>query len=291
MSSQSISVPEEDLSQWSAVLTPKKNLFQIRWRELWQYRDLVWLLVHRDITSQYKQTVLGPLWFLVQPLITTLTYAFIFGGVAKISTDETPHILFYMLGVVAWSYFADCFLKTSRTFVSNAQVFGKVYFPRLVVPLSVVLSCLLTFIIQFTCFLFIYFFFIWKGASVWPNWRIIITPILTLQMAMLGLGVGCLISSLTTRYRDLSLAMTFGVQLWMFATTVVYPLSSIAPESRFYFILNPMVPIIESFRFAFLGAGVIEIWQLALSFGVSVIVFLLGIVMFNRVEETVMDTI
>ncbi len=287
----STAATEEDLSQWTSVLTAKRSLLEIRWRELWQYRDLVWLLVLRDITVAYKQTVLGPLWFIVNPLVTAITYVFIFGGVAKLSTDGTPKILFYFSGVIAWNYFSECLLKTSQTFIQNSQLFGKVYFPRLAVALSIVISNLVTFLVQFGFFLLIYLACYLKGAHVQPNWRIVIFPIITLQMSMLGMGFGCIVSALTTRYRDLSLAVRFGVQLWMFVTTVVYPLSEVAEKNRIFFILNPMVPVIESFRFAFLGAGVIELWQLGLSFVISVIVLLVGVIMFNKVEETVMDTI
>lgn len=285
------STQTEDLSQWSRVITPKRGLFDIRWRELWRYRDLITLFVHRDMVTTYKQTILGPLWFIIQPLATTIMFTVVFGKIAQISTDTLPKFLFYMCGVVAWGYFADCLTKTSTTFTRNSQLFEKVYFPRLAMPLSSVLGNLLTFGIQFSVFLFFLVYFRLKGAPVDLNWRVIIVPLLLFQMAALGLGIGCLVSALTTRYRDLAMAVGFGVQLWMFASTVVYPLSSVPPDKRWILILNPMVPVIESFRFAFLGAGVIEIWQLIVSFAISCVILILGLMMFQHVEKTVLDTV
>ncbi len=282
---------EQGFAEWSKVITPRRNLFDFRWRELWAYRDLVLLMVRRDFVATYKQTVLGPLWFLIQPLLTTLMFTLVFGRIARLSTDRLPQFLFYLSGLVAWNYFADCVNKTASTFTRNAGIFGKVYFPRLAVPISIVITNLISFLLQFGFFVIFLLYFIVRGSPVHPNWHMIVAPVLLLQMAALGLGAGCLVSSLTTRYRDLALAVTFGMQLWMYASSVVYPLSQIPEKFRWIFILNPMVPIIESFRFAFLGSGVIEIWQLAISFAISMATLVAGVVMFNRVEQTVMDTV
>ena len=283
--------PSEDLGEWSTIITPHRGWLEVRWRELWQYRDLIYLFVRRDFVGTYKQTVLGPIWFFLQPIFTTIVFTVVFGKIAKISTDALPPPLFYLSGIVMWQYFADCLNKTSSTFTSNAGIFGKVYFPRLDVPISTVITSLITFAIQFVLFLSLLAFFKIQGAPVYPNYRIIILPFLLLMMASLGLGVGCLVSSLTTRYRDLAVAVGFGVQLWMYASAVVYPLSEIPAEWRWLLVLNPMVPIIESFRFAFLGSGVVEIWQIAMGAGVCLLVLLGGILTFNHVEKTFSDTV
>ena len=276
---------------WSRVLEPRKGWLDLRLRDLWRYRDLVALFVHRDFVSQYKQTVLGPLWLVLQPLFTTLVFTVIFQKVAKIPTDGIPSILFYMCGITAWNYFADCLTKTANTFSANNQIFEKVYFPRLTVPISIVLTNLATFAIQFTLFLGFCAFFFLKGAPVHPSWRIVVLPLLLVQMAALGLGAGCLVSALTTRYRDLTMLVAFGVQLWMYGSCVAYPLSEVPAEYRWLLALNPMVPIIESFRFAFLGAGIIERWQLAVGALESAVILLAGLVMFCRVEKKFTDTI
>lgn len=280
----------EDLSQWSKVITPQRGWLDVRWRDLWHYRDLIYMFVRRDFVGTYKQTVLGPLWFFLQPLFTTIVFTIVFGRIAKISTDSIPAPLFYLSGVVMWQYFADCLNKTSGTFTGNAELFGKVYFPRLAVPLSVVITSLLAFAIQLTLFLCFFVYFKLHGAPIHLSYRVMVLPVLVVQMAALGLGVGCLVSALTTRYRDLAVAVGFGVQLWMYASAVVYPLSSIPPEWRWLLVLNPMVPIIEAFRFAFLGSGVVEIWQLAVGAGVSLVVLLGGVLIFNHVEKTFSDT-
>ena len=283
--------PEADDAQWTEIITPQLGWFDVRLGEIWQYRDLVWQFFRRDFVSSYRQTVLGPLWFVLPPLFTTLVMVIVFGRVAKVSTDGTPHILFFLLGVTAWNYFASCLTKTATTFTGNAGLFGKVYFPRLTVPVSVVLNNMATFGIQFAIFLAIFLYHWWSGAPVAPNWRMILVPVLLVQMGALGLGLGCMVSALTTRYRDFGMFVGFGVQLWMYVSCVVFPLSSVAPGARWLFILNPMVPIIESLRFAFLGKGVIEIWQLALSFGMSGAVLFLGLLMFHHVERTFTDTV
>jgi len=276
---------------WSVVLTPKRNWFTLQLGELWKYRDLIGLFVHRDFVATYKQTLLGPLWFLLQPLFTTIVFTVIFGRIANLPTDRLPPFLFYMAGVVVWGYFADCITRTSQTFTSNASVFGKVYFPRMTVPVATVLSNLINFFIQFALFLAIAGWFWFKGAPIAPSWRVIVLPVLVLQMAMLGIGVGCLVSALTTRYKDLNMAVGFGVQLWMYASCVLIPRSDVPASLQWLMTMNPMAPVIESFRFAFLGAGTVELGQLAAGAALSLVIFVWGVIVFNRVERTFSDTI
>lgn len=276
---------------WDQVITAKTGWFDIKIRELWQYRDLILLFVRRDFVSVYKQTILGPLWYLLQPLLTTITFTVIFGNIAGISTGGMPHMLFYFSGLVMWNYFADCLNKTSNTFINNANLFGKVYFPRLSVPISIVISNLITFAIQFAFFLVFYFYYRIKGIVLEPNLNIFLVPLLILIMAMLGLGVGIIVSSLTTKYRDLRFLVAFGVQLMMYATPVIYPLSTIPEKYKLYILLNPMTPVIETFRYAFLGSGTLDWSWLSYSCAFTVVVFVLGVILFNRIEKNFMDTI
>jgi len=276
---------------WSMIIEPQRSLLDLRLSELWRYKDLVLLFVRRDFVSVYKQTILGPLWYLIQPLLTTLTFTVIFGKIASLPTDGLPQFLFYMSGTVVWSYFADCLNKTSNTFVQNAGLFGKVYFPRLAVPVSILISNLVTFIIQFTLFIIFLLFFMWTGNRVSPNLWLFLLPILILMMAGLGLGFGIIISSLTTKYRDLRFLVQFGVQLMMYATPVIYPVSSIPEKFRWIILANPMTPIVEAFRYAFLGAGTVSWNQLFYSFGFMLVLVFLGAIIFNRVEQTFMDTV
>lgn len=280
-----------DSKQWDLVIQPQRKLLDLRLGELWKYRDLVMLFVRRDFVSVYKQTILGPLWYLIQPLLTTIMFTFIFGQVANLPTDGLPQFLFYMSGTVIWSYFADCLTKTSNTFVQNSNLFGKVYFPRMAVPVSILISNLITFSIQFTFFLLFVGYFALRGTDLQPNWWIAITPLLILIMAGLGLGLGILISAMTTKYRDLRFLVTFGVSLLMYATPVIYP-ASVIPE-RFQMLIkaNPMTSIVETFRFAFLGAGSVHPLDLLYSFGFMLVVVVLGSVIFNNVEQTFMDTV
>ena len=287
---QSISPTNND-ANWSLVIRPQRNLLDLRLRALWRYRDLVMLFVWRDFVSVYKQTILGPLWYLIQPLITTVIFTFIFGNIAKLPTDGLPRFLFYMSGTIMWSYFANCLTKTSDTFITNASLFGKVYFPRLVVPISILLSSLIAFGIQFAFFLFFMGYFALSGSAIHPNWWILFTPILVFIMAGLGLGFGIIVSSLTTKYRDLRFLVQFGVQLLMYATPVIYPASSIPESFRWIILANPMTPVVETFRYAFLGAGSVEPLYLFFSFGLMVVILVVGVVIFNRVEATFMDTV
>ncbi len=276
---------------WTLILKPKTGWFDIHLGELWRYRDLIALFVRRDFVAIYKQTVLGPLWFLIQPLFTTLIFTIIFGRIAKIPTDGVPPFLFYMAGNVAWVYFADCLTGTSNTFVQNAGIFGKVYFPRLTVPLAKVITDLLKFGIQLTLFLGFLAYFRLSGADVHFSGWIFYLPLLILQMALLGLGFGILISSMTTKYRDLTFLVAFGMQLWMYATPVVYPLSQIPEQYRALYMLNPMASVVESFRMAFLGVGSIQPSHVFLGWAVTVVVLFTGIVLFSRIEKTFMDTV
>ncbi|TAK34605.1 MAG: ABC transporter permease [Saprospiraceae bacterium] len=277
---------------WDLIIEPKRGLLDLRLGELWRYRDLVLLFVRRDFVAAYKQTILGPLWYLIQPLLTTITFTVIFGNIANLPTDGLPQFLFYMSGTVVWSYFAACLTKTSETFVQNANLFGKVYFPRLVVPVSMLISNLITFLIQFAMFLVFVLYFALSGISVQPDWLwIALSPLLILIMAGLGLGLGIIISSLTTKYRDLRFLVQFGVQLLMYATPVIYPVSSIPERFHWIILANPMTSVIEAFRFAFLGAGTVDTGHLLYSFGFMVVVVAVGSVIFNRVEQTFMDTV
>ena len=277
---------------WTMTIEPQRSLLDLRLGELWRYRDLVMLFVRRDFVAVYKQTVLGPLWYLIQPLLTTLTFTVIFGSIASLPTDGLPQFLFYMSGTVVWSYFASCLTKTSETFVQNANLFGKVYFPRLAVPVSILISNLITFLIQFAMFLVFVLYFALRGTDVQPQWTwIALSPLLVLVMAGLGLGFGVIISSLTTKYRDLRFLVQFGVQLLMYATPVIYPVSSIPERFRWLILANPMTPIVEAFRYAFLGAGTVDTGSLLYSFGFMVVVVTLGTIVFNRVEQTFMDTV
>jgi lipopolysaccharide transport system permease protein len=276
---------------WDLLIEPKRNLLDLRLGELWRARDLILLFVRRDFVSVYKQTILGPLWYLIQPLLTTITFTVIFGSIARLPTDGLPQFLFYMSGTVIWTYFAGCLTKTSETFVNNASLFGKVYFPRLAVPVSILISDLIAFAIQFGLFLAFMGYFALTGAAVRPNWWILTSPLLLGLMAGLGLGLGIIISSLTTKYRDLRFLVQFGVTLLMYATPVIYPASSIPARFQWLMRLNPMTPVVETFRYAFLGAGSVRLLDLGYSAVFMVVVVVLGAVIFNRVEATFMDTV
>ena len=276
---------------WTTVITPHGSVFHIPWRELWEYRDLIYRFVHRDFVSRYKQTIFGSLWYVLQPLFTSLMFTLVFNKIAKISTGDIPPMLFFLAGTVCWSYFQSCVTQTASTFSANAGIFDKVYFPRLAVPISQLISNLIGLAMQMVLFLIFYLYYLWQGAGIEMGWRIIVLPVLILQMAALGLGVGCLVSGLTTRFRDLQIMLGFFMQLWMYASCVFYPLSSVPENWRWLIVLNPMVPIIEGFRFAFLGAGIVERWQLAVGFGVSLAIFLVGVMVFRRTERTFSDTI
>ena len=284
----------KDNDNWTTVIQPKEKLLQINLREIWDYRDLCSLFVKRNITTQYKQTVLGPLWYVIQPMITVVMYMVVFGGIAKISTDGLPQPLFYLGGICMWQYFNDCLTKTSSTFTANAGIFGKVYFPRLIMPISTVASNLLRFAIQFGLFMAVYAVYqIWIiPGEIHTNWYALLLPVLVLMLAGLALGFGILFSSMTTKYRDMQLLLDFFVRLWMYATPVIYPLSTITNEKlRLIMSLNPLTGIVEAFKYGFLGQGQFSWAMLAYSFGFMVVLLTIGIVIFNRVQKTFMDTV
>ena len=276
---------------WDLIITPRKKWWDLQLREVWHYRDLIALFVHRDFVSRYKQTILGPLWFIIQPFFTSLIYTVIFGQIAKLPTDGLPQMLFYMSGTVMWHYFSGCLNGTSTTFTSNAGIFGKVYFPRLVTPISIVISNLFSFVIQLVFFLGFFLYFYLKGSEIFLTSWAFTLPLLILLMAGLGLGFGIIISSLTTKYRDLSYLVGFGVGLWMYATPVIYPVSTIPERWRWIADINPISPIIETFRAGFLGAGDASWLGLGYSFIFMLLVLFIGVVIFNRVEKTFIDTV
>ena len=278
--------------EWDLIIRPKIGWFDLHLADLWRYRDLTAMFVWRDFVAQYKQTILGPLWHILQPLFTTLIFTVVFGKMAKLPTDGVPPLLFYLSGVTCWSYFADSVSRTSGTFIGNAAIFGKVYFPRLSVPLSHVISSMIKFAIQFALFLAFLMFYWMQGAGVHPTAAIALTPLLLLLMAGLSLGAGIIVSALTTRYRDLQQLVVFGVQLMMYATPVVYPLSMIGGGSfRWLILANPMTAVVETFRYAYLGSGTFDGIYLCYSAGFTVAVLFIGVVLFNHVERTFTDTV
>ncbi|MBI3519744.1 MAG: ABC transporter permease [Bacteroidetes bacterium] len=277
---------------WDLIIRPKNKWYQLDLSAIWRYRDLLLLLVRRDFVSVYKQTILGPLWLFIQPVLTSLTFTIIFGRIAKISTDGTPPILFYMAGITLWSYFADCLNKTSNTFIANAGVFGKVYFPRLIIPLSVLISNLIKLGIQFLIFIIVWLFYLKGSCDIQPHWGLMwLLPGLIFVMAGLGFGFGIIISSLTTKYRDLTFLVGFGVQLLMYASSVVLPLSAMPDNIKRIVSFNPMVSIIETFKYIFLGNGYMHFGDLIYSFGFMVVLVMLAVIIFNKVEKSFMDTV
>jgi len=282
----------EEKENWDLVIKPKQSMFSIDLKALWRYRDLLLLFVKRDFVSVYKQTILGPIWFFVQPILTTLTFLIIFGNIAKISTDGIPKVLFYLSGIVLWNYFAECLMKTSETFTANANIFGKVYFPRLIVPLSVVTSNLIRLGIQLLLFVGFWLYFYLTGAAVEVNAGILLLPVLLLLMAGHGFAFGIIISSLTTKYRDLKFLVQFGVQLLMYASPVVYPLSSVPEKYKWIILMNPMTSIIETFRYSVLKSGSsFEPVYLVYNAAALVVVLSIGLFIFNKVEKSFMDTV
>lgn len=294
-----------EIERWDKEIVPRRGLLAIPWRELWRYRDLIGLLARRDLSAQFKQTVLGPMWFVIQPLLATVVFSLIFGqllsGKDQKNTDSTPHFVFYMSALIIWGFFSDCVTKTANTFTKNAQLFGKVYFPRLAVPIGQVLTNLASFTIQL-CVLLIGVGF-YCAKKKWfpdaahpihldPNWRVLLLPVFLLQAAMLGLGIGLIVSALSTRYRDLAMATGFGMQLLMYGSSVAFPVGRLdnALVAK-VLMLNPMVPIVEAMRLAFTGRGTVTKEYLALSFAVSLVVLLVGVMSFNRTEQNVMDTV
>lgn len=283
--------PDVRFPPWDLIIRPKTGWLDLHLSDLWKYRDLTMLFVWRDFVTQFKQTILGPLWHIIQPLFTTLLFTLVFGRVAKLPTDSLPPVLFYMAGITCWNYFAECLNRSAGTFINNASIFGKVYFPRLCVPVSVVISNIIKFLIQFTLFLLFLAYYNAKGYSIHPNAAALLTPVLVLIMAGLGLGAGIIVSSLTIRYRDLQVLITFGVQLLMYATPVIYPLSMVSEKHRWIVLANPMTGLIETFRYAFLSSGIFEWSYLVYSAVATAIILAAGVILFNHVERTFMDTV
>ncbi len=280
--------------KWDIIITNRRKLFDIDFKEMWRYRDLVFMYVKRDFVTFYKQTILGPIWYFIQPVFTTIMFMFVFGGIAGISTDGVPQAVFYMAGLLCWNYFADCFNRTSNTFSSNKGVFGKVYFPRLVVPLAGVISNLVKFGIQFFLFLCVYLYFVFQGTHFNINATILLLPVYITMLAAFGLGTGMLVSSLTIKYRDLNFLISFGIGLLMYATPVIYPLSVLKeshPEYLWLLLANPLTSILEAFKYAFTGVGMFSWTYLLYSFVVITVVFIWGLLVFNRVQRNFMDVI
>lgn len=280
--------------KWDLIIQSKSSLFDLKLREVWRYRDLLLLFVKRDFISFYKQTILGPLWIFIQPIFTTLVYTFVFGNLANIGTDGIPQPLFYLCGITAWNYFADCLNKTSTVFSDNSKIFGKVYFPRLIMPLSIIVSNLVRFGVQLGLLIGMLIFYAVNGLQLQWNAQLLFLPYLILLMAMMGLGIGLIITAMTTKYRDLTFLVSFGVSLMMYATTVVYPLSE--ARSRFtdyawIIELNPMTYIIEGFRNILLGEGVFSMQTIGYSTAVAAVLLFVGLLIFNKTERTFVDTI
>lgn len=276
---------------WTEVIRPKSGLLDLHLGDIWRYRDLLMLMVRRDFVATYKQTILGPLWIFIQPILTSLIYVIIFSRVAKLSSDGLPPIVFYLSGITCWTYFSTCLTNTANTFIKNANIFGKVYFPRLVMPLSVVISNLVRFFIQFVLLLLFTLYYIAQGAPIGPNWYLLLLPFLLLLMAGMSQGFGMIISALTTKYKDLIFLLTFSVQLWMYASPVILPLSSLHGKLRLLMMANPVTGIIEMFKYGFLGKGYFSWKLLGYDALFTIVILFVGVLIFNKVEKTFMDTI
>ena len=279
---------------WYLIIETRSSLFSLNLKELWQYRDLLEMYIRRDIVTTYKQTILGPIWFFIQPIFTTIVFMFVFGGLAGIPTDGIPQALFYLSGITLWNYFSESLTKTADTFLTNQAIFGKVYFPRLIVPLSITITGLIKMFIQFAVFVIVYIYFVAKGSPIAPNIFALLLPVLLLILAALSLGFGIIISSMTTKYRDLKFLITFTIQLLMYATPVIYPLSVMEGNYKKYMWLiqaNPLTAVLETFKYGFLGQGTFSWFALGYSLIFSIVVLLLGILIFNKVERSFMDVI
>jgi lipopolysaccharide transport system permease protein len=281
----------QEQEHWDLVIKPHSKWYDLRLKEILHYKDLLFLFVRRDFVSIYKQTILGPLWFFIQPIITAITFTVIFGNLAKISTDGLPQILFYMCGITLWNYFSDTLTKTSDTFSANANIFGKVYFPRMIMPLSVVVSNLIKLGVQFSLFIAVWIYYLIQTNQVHPNSTMLLVPFLIILIGFMALSFGIIISSLTTKYRDLKFLVTFGVQLMMYASPIVYPLSIVPEKYKWIILANPVTSVIETFKYAFLGVGEFNWLHLGYSFGFTAILFLISLIIFHRVEKTFMDTV
>lgn len=281
---------EHKNTEWTNVISSDHSLFKLNLKEVWDYKDLVYMFVKRDFVSSFKQTILGPLWFFINPIFTTVVYLIVFGNIANLSTDGAPKILFYLAGVTLWNYFSSSLGGTSNVFVGNAGIFGKVYFPRLVMPITIVISNLMRFGVQFLLFIVVFFYYWYKG-EVTPNWWVLFTPIFILMMSLFALGVGMIFSSLTTKYRDLSMLLTFGISLYMYATPVIYPTSMLSAKIQPYAKYNPLTGIFEGFKYAWMGVGEFHPIMLVYSSVIILILLAIGTVIFNKVEKGFMDTV
>ncbi|WP_313099825.1 ABC transporter permease [Epilithonimonas sp.] len=281
---------ESHKQEWTETIESSHSLLDLNLKEVWRYKDLVYMFVKRDFVSSFKQTILGPIWFFINPIFTTVVYLVVFGGIANISTDGAPKILFYLAGVTLWNYFSSCLNGTSSVFTSNAAIFGKVYFPRLVMPISIVFSNLMRFGVQMVLFLIAFLYYLTKG-EVQPNWWILATPFLIILMAMFALGVGMIFSSMTTKYRDLQMLLGFGVSLYMYATPVIYPVSALPKAIQPYAAWNPLTGIFECFKYGWLGVGEFNPTMLAISSLIILLLLAIGTITFNKVEKSFMDTV
>ena len=281
----------QSIENWDLVIKPSSGYLNLHLGDVWRYRDLLMMFVKRDIVTVYKQTILGPVWFVIQPILTTLIYIIVFGNIAGISTNGIPKILFYLSGIIIWNYFAESFNATSNTFRENEALFGKVYFPRLLAPLSKVISGLIKFGIQFCLFIAIGIYYAFTGYTFHFTSALLLLPVLIIIMAMLGLAAGIIFTSLTAKYRDLSFLIAFGVQLLMYATPVIYPLSSVPEKYKVFIQVNPITPVVEGFRYILLGSGTLSVTAIGYSAAVTIILFLTGLLIFNRTEKTFMDTV
>jgi lipopolysaccharide transport system permease protein len=277
--------------KWDNIITSKRSLFELQLGEVWRYRDLIWLFFRRDFVSTYKQTILGPLWFVIQPLASTFMYTLVFGQIAKLPTQGLPPFIFYMSGIILWGLFSSCLMRCSSVFSANAGIFSKVYFPRLTVPISSVMTAVLTFLIQMAVFIGFMIYFAARGNDIKPGIGLLITPLITLEVCLLGIGFGCIISAMTTRYRDLQMALGFGMQLWMYGSCIFYSRTSVPSNLLWILNLNPLVPLVENFRNAFLGSGAVNYIEIIISALVSVGVFVTGAIIFHQVEKDFADTI
>lgn len=278
-------------NEWTTTIKSKSSWFDINFYELFKYKDLIGLFVKRNYTTRYKQTILGPAWLVLSPLCTVITYVVVFGGIAGLSTDGAPQILFYLAGNIIWRFFNSSVIETSNTFISNAPVFGKVYFPRLVAPITSVITAFFDLCIQFVLFMVFIFIFMAKGWFCGINWTVVYTPLLIVQLGILGMGVGIIISALTTKYRDLRILVDFGLQLWMYASPIIYSITLIPQKYLPLYMLNPIASIVNVFKYAYLGIGEISYGYWVTSFGISIIILFIGIILFNHIEKNFMDTI
>ena len=279
------------MKNWDIVISSKNKFFKLNFYEIWSYKDLILMFVKRDVITIYKQTILGPIWFVIQPVMTMLIYVFVFGNIANISTDGLPQPLFYLAGIIMWNYFSECFIQISETFVQNTEIFGKVYFPRIVIPISKIISSLIKFLIQFILFIIFLLFYIINMNVVNPSFWILLMPFLLVLLSALGLGFGLIFTSLTSKYRDLKFLMQFGIQLLMFSTPIIYPLSSLKGDVLEIMKLNPLTHIIEAFKFSFLGQGSLDFGGILYSTIFTILIVFFGIYVFNRTEKNFIDSI